>query len=726
VVGTGLFVVVAALFGGNVSSTLSQGGFDAPSEQSVHAANVLASEFHTGSDNIVLLVRAASGTVDSPAVRAAGQALTDRLAAQPHMTNVMSYWSLDSVPILRTANRSGALIVGRITGDQNAVVQREAVIAAAVGHPGGPLTVEVGGFGAAFHEVDHVVEHDLLRAEAVAVPLTFILLLFVFGGLVAAAMPLTIGGVAVVGTLLTLRIIDGITPVSVFAVNLTTVMGLGLAIDYSLFIVSRFREELSAGRDVHDALEETLAHAGRTVAGSALTVAAAVSALLVFPVMFLRSFAYAGIAVSALAGLAALVVLPAVLALLGQRINSFTVWHRSVSPPPDGLWARTARQVMRRPVVVIVAASAVLLLVASPFLHLRMGYLDDRVLSPSDPVRQVNDTLRTDFGQGQSDALQVVAAHDRGTTPAQRAAYAVHLSDLAGVQRVDAASGVYFRGVRLPAPLSYTSQFAALHGTWYSVVPVGNALSSSGIRLVNAIRNGPAPFAVLVGGLPAGFVDSTGVINHDLPLALLLIAAFTMVLLFLLFRSVFIPLKALALNALSLGAMFGAMVYVFQEGHLSGLLDFTPTGALVDTMPILMFCVAFGLSMDYEVFLVSRIKELADKGMPIEDAVAGGLQRSGRIITAAALLMSVVFFGLVTSGIAFMKLFAVGLTLAVLLDAFVIRGMLVPAVMKLAGPANWWAPRFLRPPPPPSPPEDRYPIDPAYFAEHAGDLVCSH
>jgi putative drug exporter of the RND superfamily len=723
-IATGLFVVLAALFGYNVSSRLSQGGFDAPSEQSVHAANVLASEFHNGSDNIVLLVHATSGTVDSPEVRAAGQALTARLAHQPHMANVMSYWSLDSVPILRTADRTSALVVGRITGDQNQVVEREPGLAAAVEHPGGPITVKVGGFGAAFHEVDTVVSHDLLRAEAVAVPLTMLLLLFVFGSLIAAAMPLTIGGMAVVGTLLILRVLDSITPVSIFAVNLTTIMGLGLAIDYSLFIVSRFREELANGREVGDALEETLAHAGRTVAGSALTVGAAISALLVFPIMFLRSFAYAGIAVSALAGVAALVVLPAALALLGHRVNSFTVWHRSVQPPQDGWWSRTARLVMRRPLAVILATTAVLVVVATPFLHLRLGYLDDRILSPSDPVRQVNDTLRTDFGQGQSDALQVVAPDDRGTSPGQRAAYAAHLSELPGVQRVDAASGVYFHGVRLPAPTVYTAQFAGAHGTWYSVVPTGDALSASGIRLVQSIRDGPAPFAILVGGLPAGYVDSTGVITHDLPLALLLVAVFTFALLFFLFRSVFVPLKALVLNVLSLGATFGAMVWIFQEGHLHGLLDFTPTGALMDTMPILMFCVAFGLSMDYEVFLVSRIKELADQGLSNEDAVAGGLQRSGRIITAAALLMSIVFFGLVTSGIAFMKLFALGLTLAVLMDAFVIRGVLVPAVMKLAGRANWWAPGFLRRPPPSGPSEERYPIDPEGSTEPAA-LVTS-
>jgi RND superfamily putative drug exporter len=714
VAGTGLFIVVAAVFGGNVSSRLSQGGFDAPSEQSVHAANVLAARFHNGEDNIVLLVHARSGTVDRADVAAAGTALTRRLAAQPHMANVMSYWSLDSVPILRAAQGTEALVVGRIVGDQNQVVQREPAIAAALSHPAGPISVSVGGFGAAFHEVNTVVEHDLLQAEAFAVPLTLLLLLFVFGSLVSAAMPLTIGGVAVVGTLLTLRILDSITPVSVFAVNLTTVLGLGLAIDYSLFIVSRFREELGAGRDVATALEETLAHAGRTAVGSALTVAAAVSALLVFPLMFLRSFAYAGIAVSVLAGAASLIVLPAVLALLGHRINSLTVWRRSIRPPEHGFWSRAARGVMRRPVVVIMCATAVLVVLAAPFLHIRLGYLDDRVLAPSDQVRQVDDSLRTDFGAGQTDALQVVAASTGDTTAAQQAAYAAHLSRLPDVQRVDSASGVYYHGTDLGGPATYLAQFRGGSGTWYSVVPAGNGLSSSGIALVQAIRDGPAPFPVLVGGLPAGFVDSTSVIDHYVPLALLLVAGFTFLLLLLLFRSVFVAVKALALNVLSLGATFGVMVWIFQEGHFSGVLDFTPTGSLTDTMPILMLCVAFGLSMDYEVFLVSRMKELHDEGLSNEAAVSGGLQRTGRIITAAALLMSIVFFGLVTSGIAFMKLFAVGLTLAVLMDAFIIRGMLVPAVMKLGGDATWWAPAFMRKRPPPPPPADRYPVDPEF------------
>jgi len=371
---------------------------------------------------------------------------------------------------------------------------------------------------------------------------------------------------------------------------------------------------------------------------------------------------------------------------------------------------------MRRPVVVLVGVSVVLLVVASPFLHLHLGYFDDRVLAPSDQVRQVDDTLRADFGQGQTDALQVVAPRTGSAGPAAQAAYAVRLSELPDVQRVDAASGVYTHGVRLPAPGAYLAQFGRNGGTWYSVVPKGNALSSSGTQLVESIRHDPAPFPVLVGGMPASLTDSTSVINQYLPLAILLVAGFTFLLLLLLFRSVFIPIKALVLNALSLGAMFGAMVWIFQDGHLSGLLGFTPTGSLVDTMPVLMFCVAFGLSMDYEVFLVSRMKERRDAGATNADAVAGGLQSTGRIITAAALLMSIVFFGLVTSGIAFMKLFAIGLTFAVLLDAFVIRGLLVPSAMKLAGEAAWWMPHLRRHtgPRPPSDGADRYPIDPDY------------
>lgn len=693
---TAVGIVAAGVFGAQVTKRTSQGGFDASTEQSIRAASVLQSDLHAGQPNLILLVTARHGSVDSSAVAAAGRALTARLAAEPHMANVMSYWSLGAVPVLRTADGDQALIVGRIVGNQDEIVRREPAIIAGLGQVSNTMTVQAGGFGPAFQEVNSVVEHDLIRAEMIAIPLTIILLLFVFGSAIAALMPLTIGGVAIVGTLAVLRLLTGFTPVSVFAVNLTTALGLGLAIDYSLFVVSRFREELAEGRGVEAALETTLATAGRTVAGSALTVAAALSALLVFPLMFLQSFAYAGIAVSLLAGLAALIVLPAILGLLGHRVNKYTVWRRSVRPPAVGFWSRTAALVMRRPVVVIVLVVGCLAVLGSPFLGLKLGYLDYRVLPPSNHVRQTNDLLTTEFGSGQGGALAVVAPGVGSSQQGEVSAYGKRLSLLAGVARVDTETGVFVHGVQVPMAAGYLSQFHSEHGTWLSVVPSVDPLSPAGEHLVTEIRAGPKPFPVLVGGLPAQFVDSNAVIASRLPLALGLIAAITFFLLLFLFRSLLIPIKALILNVLSLSATFGAMVWIFQQGHLSGLLDFTATGSLTATMPILMFCVAFGLSMDYEVMLISRIKERHDQGHDTRDAVATGLQQSGRIITAAALIMSVVLLALVSSGISFMKLFGVGLTLAVLMDAFVIRGLLVPAFMRLAGRANWWAPRFMR------------------------------
>jgi RND superfamily putative drug exporter len=364
---------------------------------------------------------------------------------------------------------------------------------------------------------------------------------------------------------------------------------------------------------------------------------------------------------------------------------------------------------MRRPVLVIVAVAVVLAVMAAPFVHIRLGYLDDRVLGPSDQIRQVDDAIRADFGQGQTDALQVVAPNIGSTTPAQQAAYANYLSKLPDVERVDGSSGIYVDGSRLAGPANYLAQFSQGNGIWYSVVPKGDGLSPSGENLVRAIRTGSAPFTVLVGGSPASLVDSTAIIFHYLPFVVLLVVGATFLILLFLFRSVFIPLKALVLSVASLSATFGAMVWIFQEGHLSGLLDFTATGTLIDTMPILMFCVAFGLSMDYEVFLISRMKEFHDNGLDNDAAIAGGLQQTGRIITAAALLMSIVFLSLVTSSISFIKLFAVGLALAVLLDAFIIRGMLVPAIMKLAGDANWWAPSILQKVAPRPRPLDRPP-----------------
>jgi RND superfamily putative drug exporter len=504
--------------------------------------------------------------------------------------------------------------------------------------------------------------------------------------------------VAVVGTLLVLRIFTEVTDVSIFALNLTTAMGLGLAIDYSLFIVSRYREELRLGRDPEAALLRTMQTAGRTIAFSALTVAVSLASLLVFPMAYLRSFAYAGTGVVALAGVGAVVVLPAVLAILGRRVDKLALRHKPPTPVGQGVWHRVAVAVMRRPLPVTVVVVALLLVLGAPFLRIELGLPDDRVLSEDAPVRQVNDDLRRLFPNNEAGALPVVA-EDRVDIEGQAdeiTDYATRLSEIDGVARVDAVTGFFADGGQQSPAIELNERYGNDEGTWLSVVPSVEPLSAEGEALVEDLREVPAPFDVLVAGGAAELVDAKATLFSRLPIALGIIAVLTFVLLFLMVGSLLVPAKALILNLLSLSATFGAMVWVFQDGHLSGFLDFTPTGAIDVFTPILMFCVAFGLSMDYEVFLLSRIKEEYDIEQDNEHAVAVGLERTGRIVTAAALLLALVFVAFATSEVAVVKLIGLGLALAVLVDAFVIRATLVPALMRMAGRANWWAPPRLR------------------------------
>jgi putative drug exporter of the RND superfamily len=690
-----LGVVVAGGFGAGAVSRLSQGGFDSSSEPAERAATVLDQQFHTAAPNLVIDVTATDGDINSAASRAAGVTLTQRLARIPDVSNVASYWSTGRPNELRSSDGRHALVVARINGDQNAVVRNEPAVVRDIGSPPAGLRMQVGGFADAFHEVNARIQRDLVRVELLTVPITAVLLLLIFGSVVAAMLPLMVAGIAVTGSLLAFRILTTFTAVSVFTINMTTVLGLGLAIDYGLFIVSRYREELAAGLDPHAAVVRTVGTAGRTVAGSALTVAAALAALLVFPLMFLRSFAYAGIAVAALAGFAALVVLPAVLALIGTRIDAFPVRRRAITSSDEGIWRRTALTVMRRPWPFLLAGVAVLCFLGSPVIHLRLGYADYRVLPPSNAERVVNDDISQTFGSGVTNVITVVAPTASVAGSVGRASltsYAERLSQLRGVGEVDTSTGAYVHGQQRPTPTAYLAQFRGGSGAWLSVVPSIPPLAEAGKQLVRDVRAVPAPFPVLVGGLPAQLLDSTAIIYHRLPIALGLILLVMLAVLLVLFRSIVLPLKALVLNILSLAATFGAMVWIFQEGHFARTLDFTATGNLIATMPVLMFCVAFGLSMDYEVFLVTRIREEHERGVPTRDAIAIGLQRSGRIVTAAALLMSVVFIGLVASGISFIKMFGLGLSLAVLSDAFIVRSLIVPAFMSLAGEANWWLP----------------------------------
>jgi RND superfamily putative drug exporter len=376
------------------------------------------------------------------------------------------------------------------------------------------------------------------------------------------------------------------------------------------------------------------------------------------------------------------------------------VWQRSIKPPEDGYWRRTAIRVMRHPLVYATATIAFLVFLASPFLGIHLGYLDDKVLPLSNPVRQTDDTLRQEFSSGQAGAIQVVVpAFIKGqalAVTAETYRYAQSLSELPKVLRVESALGFFIKGQHVAVPTSYAAQYREPRGTWLSVVPTVDPLSVQAESVVTEVRTAPSPYPVQIGGLSAQFLDSTTLIEARMPLAFGLIGLAMFVLLFVLFGSIVIPIKAMVLNVFSLAATFGAMVWIFQDGHLSGLLDFTATGSVIAAIPVMMFCVAFGLSMDYEVFLISRIKEQHDLGESNEDAVATGLQRSGRIITAAALLLAVVFLTLTTNQISGIKLFGVGLFLAVLVDAFLIRGVLVPAFMKAMGDLNWWAPAPLK------------------------------
>jgi len=707
-----VFVAVAAALGLGLFDRLAGGGFDDPASESSAAAELMSDTFKTGSPNLVLLVdtdsaRATDATdptklVDAPTVEAAGTALVEQLKARPDVAEVVSYWALGKVAPLRSDAGTTALIVVRTTGQDDATEQVDAVAEAVTGDRG-PITVTASGQGPVFSAISTTIQDDLASAEAIAVPLTVILLVIVFGGLIAAGLPLVVGMMSVMGTFLTLWIITQFTDVSIFSINLVTALGLGLAVDYSLFVVSRFREELAAGRDPHAAVVRTVETAGRTIAVSALTVGISLSALLVFPLYFLRSFAYAGIGVTLVSAAASLLTLPALLAMLGTRVDSLRVLKkRTPSPTHDGFWHRTAVFVMKRPVVIGGAVVVLLLFLGAPFLNVVFGTPDERVLPASNEARIATERLRGEFSSNEAQAFPVIAENASGGDAATDAT-AKQLSTIDSVARVDAATGRYIEGQLVLGPDPSLAGFRAPNGIGgeavrFSVVTTINPNSPEGEAQLANVRGLQYPAGdVVVGGNSARLVDTKAAITARLPWAVGIIALATFILLFLMFGSVVVPLKAIVLNLLSLSATFGAMVWIFQEGHFSGLLGFTPTGLTDTTTPILMFCVAFGLSMDYEVFLLSRIKEEHDRTGDNTASVAIGLEKTGSIVTAAAMLLAITFLATGTSDVTFIKLFGIGLTLAVLMDATLVRGLLVPAFMKLAGEANWWAPRWMRP-----------------------------
>ncbi|MFE7647548.1 MMPL family transporter [Streptomyces phaeoluteigriseus] len=682
-----VLTVLAVLAGSGAADKLGSGGWEDPDAESSYATKVLEREFPDSQPNLLLLVDSGRASVDDPAVAAEATRLAERLSGEKGVVGVGSYWGTRA-PALRAEDGHEAVIAARITGDEKTMGETLDRIAPSYRGTQGPLEVKVGGIVAVRHEMQTIIQEDLTRAEIIALPVTLVLLVMVFGSAVAALLPLGVGIVAILGTNAVLGALTEFTDVSVFAMNLTTALGLGLAIDYALFIVRRFREELSGGADPTTAIGATLRTAGRTVLFSALTVAVSLAAMLVFPQYFLRSFAYAGIAVVLLAAAAALVLLPAALVLLGHRVDSLDLRRlfrrgRTQGAAPgtgDGTedgkaWGRAATLVMRRAPFFALGTTAVLVLLGLPFLGVRFGTADDRQLPSSAESHVVQQHIRDGFPGTPGGGLEVLA--EGRATRAQYAAYKERVAALPDVARVD---GPLVNG----------------DSAYFTVQPEGEAVDDAGQRLVGDLRATEAPFDTKVTGAAAVLVDSKDAIGDQLPLAAAFITVVTLLLVFLLTGSVLIPIQAVLLNALSLTAMFGAVVWVFQDGHLSGLLGFTSPGSIETTLPVLMFCVAFGLSMDYGVFLLSRIKEEYDHTGDHERAVRLGLQRTGGLITAAAVILAVVMVAIGTSRVTNTKMLGLGIALAVLMDAMVVRSLLVPAVMRLTGRATWWAPGPLR------------------------------
>ncbi|MCZ0989089.1 MMPL family transporter [Streptomyces diastatochromogenes] len=674
-----VLTALAVLAGSGVADRLGSGGWEDPAAESTYATKALEREFPDSQPNLLLLVDSGRASVDDPAVAARARDLTERLATEQGVTGVGSYWQSKS-PALRAKDGHEALIAARITGDENAMGKTLDRIAPHYRGTHGPVQVKVGGIVAVRHEMQTIIKDDLTRAEMIALPITLVLLVMIFGSAIAALLPLGIGIVAILGTNAVLRGLTSFTDVSVFALNLTTALGLGLAIDYALFIVRRYREELSAGADPLTAVGTTLRTAGRTVLFSALTVAVSLAAMMVFPQYFLRSFAYAGIAVVLLAAAAALILLPAALLLLGHRVNSLDLrrlFRRTAKPSgAEGTaWARAAALVMRRAPLFALGTTALLVLLGLPFLGVKFGTADDRQLPSGAESHVVQQHIRDDFPGSPGGGLEILA--EGGATQTQYADYKQRVAALPEVVRVD---GPLVKG----------------DTAYFTVQPKGEAVDSAAQRLVGDLRSLKAPFDTKVTGTAAVLVDSKHAIGERLPWAGAFIAIVTLLLVFLLTGSVLIPLQAVVLNALSLTAMFGAVVWVFQDGHLSGALGFTSTGSIETTLPVLMFCVAFGLSMDYGVFLLSRIKEEYDRTGDHNEAVRHGLQRTGGLITAAAVILAVVMVAIGTSRVTNTKMLGLGIALAVLMDAMVVRSLLVPAIMRLTGRATWWAPAPLR------------------------------
>ena len=714
-----LLMVIIGAFGVTVADKLSPSGFQDPNAQSSRAADLLTEKFGRGDVSLVIVLTAPD-RYDSPQARAVAQDVIDTLENSGDVATVTSAWT--SPPAAASAlvsadKKSGLIVTGIVGAESEQQAYAKQLTEAIVGERDG-VTVRAGGSAMVNLQVTEQSKRDLLLLEAIVIPLSFLVLIWVFGGMLAAALPIVVGVMAILGSLAVLRTVTYFTDVSIFALNLTTAMGLALAIDYTLLMISRYRDELAAGSSRERAVLTTMSTAGRTVLFSAVIVALSMAVMVVFPMNFLRSFAYAGVATVAFAAVAAIVITPAALILLGDRIDALDVRRalRRLLGRPDPVplpveqqfFYRSAKFVTKHAVPIGLAVVVLLGVLGAPFLGVRPGFPDDRVLPKSASAHQVGDLLRADFAIDSDSEVPIIITESAGLDPAEIDRYAAELSRVPDVDSVSAPAGTFVGGQLAGPPVAGTGESAGS-----TLLTVGSSLplfSESSETQLTRMHEVPSPDGRTVefGGLAQTNRDSVDAITSRLPLVLGLIATIMLVLLFLLTGSVVLPVKALILNMLSLSAAFGAIVWIFQEGHF-GALGTTATGTLVANMPVLLFCVAFGLSMDYEVFLVARIREFwlaagaagpgtsgrAQTSADNDESVALGLAHTGRVITAAALIMAISFAALIAAQVAIMRLFGVGLTLAILVDATLVRVVLVPAFMHMMGRWNWWAPKPL-------------------------------
>ena len=704
-----LVMVAAAAFGILGLGRLVGGGELDPGAGSSRANAMLAGKFGRGGTDLLITVTAAGGARGALAT-AVGTELVAQLRNSPHVGQVLSPWTAQPEQARSMVSTDGAtgLIVATVSGSDAQAGAAATQLTDELVHDRDGVVMRAGGDAIVNEQVNEQTRKDLLVMETVALPLSFLVLVWVFGGLVAAALPMAVGIFAIFGSLAALRLIASFTDVSIFALNLCIAMGTALAVDYTLLIVSRFRDEIADGRGREDALRRTVGTAGRTVLFSAMTVGLSMATLLLFPQYFLRSFAYAGVAVVVFAAAASITVTPAVIAFLGTRLDALDVrpalrrvfWGVSgrSGVPVRWSWFGLTRYVMAHAVPIGVVITVLLLVLGAPFAKARWGFADDRILPSSASSRQVGDLLRNGFPAKEVQTVTAVIPDAGDLTAADLGSYATALSLAPDVAWVAAPGGAFAGGkpAGLPSAPAAVQDGSAFLTVGSTAAPYSPAAIAQLDRL-SAVPT-PAGRAVWLTGLAASNRDSVKAIGSRVPLVLAAMAVITLVLLFLLTGSIVLPIKAAVMNLLSLSAAFGALVWVFQEGHLGGL-GTAATGTLGVQLPVLLFCIAFGLSMDYEVFLIARIREYwlaSDRSTAANDeSIALGVAHTGRVITAAALIMTVSFAALMTARVSFMRLFGFGLTVAILADATLVRMLLVPAFMHVLGRLNWWAPTQL-------------------------------